>query len=140
MLGIVEHCAIAGLQPCAGGVRFCGAVVASVTGVGATGDLQPDPMPALERVSNRPEIKLDGMGCVRSRIGETDDPVGNVDRAAARRDVAQAGMQVEVRHRRFHVKADPHRTDHLQLGRLGIAGEGEDVWSGFEAAVVVGTC
>ena len=47
-------------------------------------------------------------------------------------------MQVNVRHRGLHVQADPHRADHLQIGGLGIAGEGENVRSGFEAAVVGG--
>ena len=67
MLGVVEHGAVAGLQPCAGGVRFCGAVVASVAGMGATGDLQPDPMPAPERVRDWPESELDGMRGIRCR-------------------------------------------------------------------------
>jgi hypothetical protein len=64
--------------------------------MGATGDLQPDPMPAPERVRNRPQIKLDRMGCARCSIGETDDPIRDVDRLAALGDVAETGMQEPV--------------------------------------------
>ena len=45
-------------------------------------------------------------------------------------------MQVDVRHRCLHVQPDPHRADHLQIGGLGVTGEGKNVCSGFEAAVV----
>ena len=38
------------------------------------------------------------------------------------------------------MKADPHRADHLGVGGLGVAGEDENVRSGFEAAVVGGAC
>jgi hypothetical protein len=47
-------------------------------------------------------------------------------------------MHVDVRHRRLHIHADPHRTDHLKIGGLGVAGEGKNIRSGFEAAVVDG--
>ena len=42
----------------------------SIAGMGATGDLQPDPVPALERGRDRPEIKLDGMRDVWCAVGE----------------------------------------------------------------------
>jgi hypothetical protein len=45
-------------------------------------------------------------------------------------------MQVDVRHRCLHVQPDPHRADHLQIGGLGIAREGENIRSGFEATVI----
>jgi hypothetical protein len=117
---------------------FCGAEVASVAGMGATRDLQPDPMPTTEGVRDGPKIKVNEMGGVGCGIGKTDDPVGDVDRPAARADIAEAGMQVDVRHRRLHIQADPHRTDHLQLGGLGVAGEGKNVRSGLKAAIVGG--
>jgi hypothetical protein len=137
-LGVVAHGAVAGLQSCAGGVRFCGAVVASVAGMGATGDLQPDPVPAQERVRDGRKIKLNRMRSVCRSIGETHDPVREVDRPAARRDVTEAGMQVDVRQRCLHVKADPHRADHLEIDGLRVAGEGKNIRSGFEAALSAG--
>jgi hypothetical protein len=90
---------------CAGGERFCGAEIASVAGMGATGDLQPDPVPAPERVDDRPQIKLDGLRGVWCGIGEAHDSVRDIDRPAARVDVAEADMQVDVRHRCLHVQA-----------------------------------
>jgi hypothetical protein len=106
--------------------------------MGATGDLQPDPVPSPERVRDRPQIKLDRMRGVCCGIGETYDPVRDIDRPAARGDVAKAGMHVDVRHRRLHIEEDPHRADHLKIGVLGIAGKGKNIRSGFEAAVVDG--
>ena len=47
-------------------------------------------------------------------------------------------MQVDVRHRCLHIQTDPHRADDLDIGGLGVAREDENVWSGFEAAVVGG--
>ena len=76
---------------------------------------------------------------VRCGIGEAHDPVGDVvDRPAARGDVADAGVHVGACHRCLHVQADPYRADYLEIGGLGIAGEGENIRSGFEAAVVGG--
>jgi hypothetical protein len=109
-------------------------VVASVAGMGAAGDLQPDPVPATERVRDGPQSKLDGLRGVRCGIGETNDPIRDVGRPAARGDIAEAGMQVDVRHRRLHVQADPHRADHLKIGGLGVAGEGKNIRSRFVSA------
>jgi hypothetical protein len=71
--GIVEHCPVAGLQACGRRERFGRAVVPSVAGMGATGDLEPDPVPAQERVCNWPQIKLDGLRGVRRGIAEAQD-------------------------------------------------------------------
>ena len=136
--GVVEQCAVARLQPCGGGERFCGAVVAPIAGMGTAGDLQPDPVSAPELVRDGPKIKLGGMWGVQCGIGQAQDPVGEVDRLAAWGDVTEAGVQVNVRHRCLHVQLDPHRADHLQIGGFGIAGEGKNIRSGFEAAVVGG--
>jgi hypothetical protein len=75
---------------------------------------------------------------VHGGVGETHDPVRDVDRLAARGDIAEAGVQVDVRHRRPHLKADPDRPDHLKNAGLGVAGEGKNIRSGFQAAVVGG--
>ena len=107
--------------------------------MGATGDLHPDPVPAQERVGDRPQIKLDRMRCGGCGIGETHDPIRDIDRPATRCDIAEAGMQVDVRHRRLHMQADPHGADHLQIDGLGVTGEGKNIRSGFEATVVGGT-
>jgi hypothetical protein len=48
-------------------------------------------------------------------------------------------VQVDVRHRCLQVEPDPRRSDHLQIGGLGVTSEGKNVRSGFEAAVVGGT-
>ena len=74
-------------------------MVASVAGMGATGDLQPDPMPSPERVRDWPESELDGKCGIRGRIGQAHDPIGYVDRPAAAGDVTEPGMQIDVRQR-----------------------------------------
>jgi hypothetical protein len=66
----VEQCAVAGLEACAGGERFCGAVVAPVARVGTTGDLQPDPVPAPEGVLDAVHVHPDGnMGSLVADVG-----------------------------------------------------------------------
>src|SRR4029453_4402841 len=131
--------------------RFSGAVAASVAGVGATGDRQPDPMPTPERVRGGADIKTAGrrgvrggperggrLRCPRRTAGapgqisnSTGCGVSGV--ASVRRtipsemlidrprggDVAKPGMQVDVRHRRLHMQADPHRTDFLKISAWG---------------------
>ena len=64
-----QHGAAARLYACAGGEWFCGTEVASIAWMGTTGDLQPDPMPAPERVRNgaKDQVRRDGGYRVRHR-------------------------------------------------------------------------
>jgi hypothetical protein len=48
-----------------------------------------------------------------------DEPASEMLIDWPRGDVAEAGMHVDVRDRRLHVQADPHRADRLQIGGLG---------------------
>jgi hypothetical protein len=68
-------------------------VVTFIAGRGATGHFELDPVPTPKGVRDGPEIKLDGTERIRCGIGKTHDPVGDVGRPAARRDVGEAGMQ-----------------------------------------------
>jgi hypothetical protein len=47
-------------------------------------------------------------------------------------------VQVDVRHRCLQLEPDPRRSDHLQIGGLGVTSEGKNVRSGFEAGLSAG--
>lgn len=117
-----------------GRVGFPSAGVACEAGEGAAADLDSDPVAFLEPVSRRPE----GDAAAREPVGvgEADQPVADVERAAARVDVAQPHEDVGVGQAGAEPDLRADLADDLDIVPQGGGGVGEYVAASFQGLVV----